>query len=499
MYARTLLLSLLVSAGVFAQLSQFRVEKVRREQLRKEHKRSILDDGSEEPPERWFVNRVDHFDKANNATYKQKYFVDAQFYKPGGPVYLYNGGEGELDTWALKGHIAELANKTSGFIVAVEHRYYGKSLPVAKPKPEDMKYLTTPLALADMAHFIRTWKVPEDLKVKLDKKTRWITVGGSYPANLAAWMRLKYPHYVFAAYASSGPVKAKLDYYEYDLAVGDALPDECANNMATIVSYVDKVLDDKNANATETLKEQFGLTGVKLDADFAGALIDIPSYAVQYGQKKWTDKLCAIPVVGKTKTDDPAQKNSVLDAIGGYKTVQQEWMKANNMTVADYNSDNPGGDRGMQSWMWQCCTEYGYWQSAPPKPMRSLRSKLVTAAYFEDYCRVLFGNNVPKHANVDFINKQYHAQSISMNRIVYVDGEYDPWRRLSVNAPEVKDKPSNPDMPRFIVEKGSHCTDLGTAKPTDSESKIKVKKAVDDVIIRWLKTEKQEMPEPGGL
>jgi hypothetical protein len=54
-------------------------------------------------------------------------------------------------------------------------------------------------------------------------------------------------------------------------------------------------------------------------------------------------------------------------------------------------------------------------------------------------------------------------------------------------------------MPRFIVEKGSHCTDLGSKQPTDSASKVEAKKLVADTLVRWLKTESMKMPEPGGL
>lgn len=43
--------------------------------------------------------QIDHFpDSARyaphtNATFKQRYFFDSSYYKPGGPIYLYIGGE----------------------------------------------------------------------------------------------------------------------------------------------------------------------------------------------------------------------------------------------------------------------------------------------------------------------------------------------------------------------------------------------------------------------
>ena len=45
--------------------------------------------------------------------------------------------------------------------------------------------------------------------------TTWITFGGSYPGSLSGWMRLRFPHLVAGSVSSSGPLFAKLDYYEY--------------------------------------------------------------------------------------------------------------------------------------------------------------------------------------------------------------------------------------------------------------------------------------------
>lgn len=40
-----------------------------------------------------------------------------------------------------------------------------------------------------------------------------ITIGGSYPGNLAAWFRLKYPSVTTGSIASSAPVTAKTNFY----------------------------------------------------------------------------------------------------------------------------------------------------------------------------------------------------------------------------------------------------------------------------------------------
>lgn len=62
--------------------------------------------------------------------------------------------------------------------------------------------------MADVAYFIDGMKQ----KYNLSEDTKWIALGGSYAGALAAWMRYKYPHLVYGAVSSSGPLLAKMDY-----------------------------------------------------------------------------------------------------------------------------------------------------------------------------------------------------------------------------------------------------------------------------------------------
>ena len=100
----------------------------------------------------------------------------------------------------------------------LEHRFYGQSKPTEDMSRENMKYLSSRQGLEDAGRFIS--EISNNVNYNL---TTWITFGGSYPGSLSAWMRLRFPHLVTGSVSSSGPLFAKLDYWEYLQVVADAL------------------------------------------------------------------------------------------------------------------------------------------------------------------------------------------------------------------------------------------------------------------------------------
>lgn len=71
----------------------------------------------------------------------------------------------------------------------------------------NLQFLSSRQALADLAHFRTVTAATRGLT-----KSKWVAFGGSYPGSLAAWFRLKYPHLVHAAVATSAPVHATVNF-----------------------------------------------------------------------------------------------------------------------------------------------------------------------------------------------------------------------------------------------------------------------------------------------
>jgi len=150
---------------------------------------------------------IDHFhnesryEPHSSATFKLRYFYDAQFYKEGGPVIVLESGEtsatGRLP-FLQKGILHQLAKATNGVGVVLEHRYYGESWPTSDLSTAHLRFLTTQQALADTAYFAQH-VVFDSLRGNnlTAPTTPYIAYGGSYAGAFVAFLRTRYPNVFF--------------------------------------------------------------------------------------------------------------------------------------------------------------------------------------------------------------------------------------------------------------------------------------------------------------
>ena len=165
-----------------------------------------------DPSMHWFTSQLDHFDRQNTATWQQRSFQNATFFNGSGPVFLCVGGEGPaMDASVLVASVhcndmVELAPKVGALMLAVEHRYYGFSMPRAADGKgvvrNPLRWLSSQQALGDLANFHLQISANYSLDPAVNK---WVSFGGSYPGMMAGFFRLKYPHLVHAAVSSSSP------------------------------------------------------------------------------------------------------------------------------------------------------------------------------------------------------------------------------------------------------------------------------------------------------
>ena len=109
--------------------------------------------------------------------------------------------------------MVELAPQVGALMLAIEHRYYGESMPTSSELPpvRQLQYLSSQQALGDIATFHAQITANYSLDTSPTTTNKWVAFGGSYPGMMAGFARLKLPHLFHAAVSSSSPWKAQMD------------------------------------------------------------------------------------------------------------------------------------------------------------------------------------------------------------------------------------------------------------------------------------------------
>jgi hypothetical protein len=72
--------------------------------------------------------------------------------------------------------------------------------------------------------------------------SRWVAIGGSYPGNLAAWMKLKHGDIISGAVAHSAPVLAQIDFHDVHQVLADNLKLEEIGGSQSCFDFWDNAL-----------------------------------------------------------------------------------------------------------------------------------------------------------------------------------------------------------------------------------------------------------------
>ncbi|KTD47002.1 serine carboxypeptidase [Legionella rubrilucens] len=416
-----------------------------------------------------FQQWIDHHHH-DRGTFTQRYYVDESFAAGhDAPVFFYICGEGACEKRHLQGAIRHFAQQFHARLVALEHRYYGESHPFATLSTANLRYLSTDAALDDLANF------QQRLSEQRQWTGRWIAFGGSYPGSLAAYYRLKYPQLAAGALASSAPVMAKSDFIEYDAHVTEVAGSDCAGRMREAVRVIEAAL--KDPMRLQAIKQMFGAEDIKESVDFIYVVADLGAMAVQYGMRDMFCEQLALPE--KTVLENYAAFAQAIFNHYGITAVELSAQGAISEDAADYNKAF-----GLRAWLYQSCSEYGYWQNAHPNPDRSTRSRLINAEYHQMLCKRLFGLTQP--ANTDRMNTAYYfpLMESSIDNIHFTNGEQDPWSLLSLA--ERNNNAGNPGLTYSLISGASHCDDLVAPSEADSDALIQTRERTALLLKHWL-------------
>jgi len=480
---------------------------------------SHSNDNNKNVEELYLGQRLDHFDHTNMVTFNQRYFLTKQYVVEDSSMevtFLCVGGEGpEFDSSVLvdsvhcTGDMLELAqllsqnHHVSVHVYALEHRYYGKSYPSfpngkSPVTIQNLKYLSSRQALEDLAHFVRY------INTREGRDTRWVTFGGSYPGFLAAHARLKYPHMIFAGVSSSAPMKIVVDFPGYYHVVKKDLKYSKVGGSASCYDIVKKGHEQAAQMADhQELASIFNVCdGDKLEERrnqemlLGDGLIFVPS---QSNDPSCTYELCNIQRLCEF-IDDIHAANFTTTELEILALVASKQRKSDECVEVDWNktlaelSRPIVTDNGWRSWLWQTCTEFGFYQTCEDEDC-PFASSYHTVDIDLEICKVAFGVT-DVYENIEASINYYGGLDVNGgSRVLFVNGDVDPWSALGLlNSTDAK-------FPAAVVPGASHHAWTHSKKASDSDEINTVRELIYSTVISWLHDESAatERARRGGI
>ncbi|KAF2892635.1 hypothetical protein ILUMI_13538 [Ignelater luminosus] len=457
----------------------------------------IKEDKASHATEEWFTQILDHFNPIDPRTWKQRFQTNHQYYNAsnGGSVFLFIGTESPIELKIItESAWFDYAKKFGALCFQLEHRYYGKSFPTKDIDDDNMRYLTTQQALADLAQFISEM----NKRYKLPADTKWIAFGCSYGANLAAWLRLKYPHLVYGAVCSNAILTAKIDYGEYYEIVSEVLQaysEECLNAIQKGTSLFNKILLSESGK--KEINKKFHLCdpleqttyNSKDISNLYHQLARNFAYAVQFYNTNCfgyydisnikVDLLCNImknKTVGST-LDRLAAVNNMVLFESDENCLEYKYNKMIKSLRNGTIKINQSSDR---LWVYQRCTEIVNFPTSSSPP--HIFGNGFPVDFYTQQCMDVFGpkfNATFIQSVVDKTNMFYGGFNLKITRAVFIFGSVDPWHPLQIPK----------TLKSVVYIKGvAHCADMFARSDKDSEELKAAREQISKYISEWLKT-----------
>ena len=488
-----------------------------------------------------FEQLIDH-NNPSLGTFSQFYFWDTQYWKgPGSPVILFTPGEVNVTHYAsylgTNRTTGVLAEKIGAATIVLEHRYWGVSSPFDDLTTENLQYLTLENAIKDLTHFAKTAQLPFATHFSSNADAvPWVLMGGSYSGALSAWTATVAPGTFWAYQASSAPVEAISDYWAYFLPVQQGMPKNCSADVTRVIDYMDNILLHGTADEVLALKSQFGLQDVEHNDDFMAALAAGPwqwqrnQFFTTGGFFQWCDYIENAENATAGSSPLPGPEGVGLEkALAGYARWWRDlvfpgycagmgYFKGtyNIGCLNTYNASSPLftdtslSNKGDRQWVWMTCNQpFSYWQVGAPTDRPTLVSRLVTPDYWIRQCGLYFPAGPQgqtyglaagrTEAEVNAYTGGWAATKPT-ERLIFVNGGYDPWRESGVSAETRPGGPleSSAALPVLVVPGGFHTSDLLTENGRDNPGCQAVIDAEVNQLAEWVGEWYTQRPSPPG-
>ena len=309
---------------------------------------------------------------------------------------------------------------------------------------------------------------------------------------LAGWFRLKFPHLVHAAVASSAPVHTKLEMNEYNDHVRFAYTvesvggsEECAVAISKGHAEIGKMMASDSGrqelfNKFSSVPSADWLKERDNQRTFAGE--GVAYFPSQGNDPSCTDPACNIASICKIMTTPNTSPVDLLVKVfdlqnpsiasssirGNGKTLEKEMVNATTNDLPDF-------------WGWQTCNEMGFYQTCDVGSDCMYVQGLDVLSDVMSFCMSEFNIEASVVAeNVNFTDVYYGSIDPVGTRVLWPNGEVDPWSTLSVlKAPCA-------EQPVLYVKGASHHFWTHPTLPTDQPTVEAARLAIRKQVSSWL-------------
>lgn len=436
----------------------------------------------------WFQEDLDHINRDPGSIKIRVLKVLSSVTNPTGPMIVYTGNEGPIDQfYSMTGFLTEtLPTALNSDVYFIEHRYYGESM----PSPFTWEYLNTDQVLYDYADIIQ--------QLRPSNYTPVVVVGGSYGGMLAAWMRMKYPHIVDGAIASSAPVLMGLDggdgYATNVTEVLRILSPVCPTLIQQAFTYLEYMQPHSGyyPMLTNLFRPCQSFESSQDISNLMNWLVNGIQSAVQSNYP------------GPSDVDWPMQSwpaNVTCQYFSNYSTspLQNVWALLNTTALAaasiydpnnqktcfDMSSDSASVD---QTWTYQICTEL--WN---PLGTNNITDCFPPAAWnaiaFTAFCKATYGVTPnPQWVKINYGMNTNFAKALKYaSNIAFMNGAMDPWRYGCI-----QNVYGNSKLYTHVIAGGAHHTDLRAPTQWDTPD-IKAARDTEISLIQQWAAEKKAL------
>ncbi|XP_043863436.1 putative serine protease K12H4.7 isoform X2 [Drosophila mojavensis] len=424
----------------------------------------------------WIEQKLDHFNDSETRTWQMRYMLNDVFFKAGGPMFIYLGGEWAISKGRIsEGHMYDMAKEHNGLLAYTEHRYYGESHPLPDLSNDSLQFLHVKQALADLAHFIKTQKA--SYKGLSDSKV--IIVGGSYSAAMVTWFKRTYPDLVAGGWASSAPLFAKVDFVEYKEIAGQSIVlmggSDCYNRIQKGIAEMEAMFANKRGSEVKALLKLCEPFDVYSDLDVWNLFSEISDIFSGVVQTHNTGQIEGVCQKIMAEGSDLVGLSKFLLSEFGESTSKCNDLSYNAMI--DTLSDTRYSGSVRRQWLFQTCNEYGWYQTSGSASQPFGTKFPVT--FYTTMCADLYGPQFSKsfiEARAAETNEYFGGLTPKVENVYFSHGQLDPWRAMGIQD----------EKQATIIPKHAHCADLGSISIDDTAEMRASKERVAELVREWL-------------